>query len=30
MCYSARIELDCRKYVREYGVDISLREFADP
>ena len=29
MCYSARIEADYRKYVREYGAEITIREFVD-
>lgn len=29
MCYSARIEADYRKYVREYGADITIREFVE-
>jgi putative SOS response-associated peptidase YedK len=29
MCYSARIEADYRKYVREYGAEITFREFVD-
>ncbi|MGF6879161.1 hypothetical protein [Paraburkholderia sp. MM5477-R1] len=28
MCYSAQIEADYRKYVKEFGADVSLREFA--
>ncbi|ADG20419.1 protein of unknown function DUF159 [Paraburkholderia atlantica] len=28
MCYSAQIEGDYRKYVKEFGADIGLREFA--
>lgn len=28
MCYSARIWADYRKYVRAYGADVSIREFA--
>jgi len=27
MCYSAEIEADYMKYVREFGADISIREF---
>ena len=29
MCYSARIEADYRKYVRDYGAAITLSEFVD-
>jgi hypothetical protein len=29
MCYSARIQHDYRRYVREYGADISIEEFYD-
>ena len=29
MCYSARIEADYRKYLREYGGEITIREFVD-
>jgi len=29
MCYSARIEADYRKYVREYGAEITIREFVE-
>ncbi|MBS0448552.1 MAG: hypothetical protein JSR59_21735, partial [Proteobacteria bacterium] len=29
MCYSARIEADYRRYVRQYGVEISLSEFVE-
>lgn len=28
MCYSAQIQADYRKYAREYGADIDVREFA--
>ena len=28
MCYSAQIRADYRKYVRMFGADMSLREFA--
>jgi hypothetical protein len=27
MCYSAQIRAGYQKYVREYGADISIREF---
>jgi hypothetical protein len=29
MCYSAQIEADWRKFVKEFGARISLREFAE-
>ena len=29
MCYSARIEADWRKFVKEFGARIGLREFAE-
>ena len=29
MCYSARIQHDYRRYVRQYGADISIEEFCD-
>ena len=29
MCYSARIEADYRKYVREFGAEISLEDFTE-
>lgn len=29
MCYSAMIEADYRRYVREWGADISIRKFVD-
>ncbi|MBB5496863.1 SOS response-associated peptidase family protein [Paraburkholderia sp. MM5384-R2] len=29
MCYSAQIEADYKKFVREFGARISLREFAE-
>lgn len=29
MCYSARVWSDYRKYVREYGADVSVKKFYD-
>lgn len=29
VCYSARVWSDYRKYVREYGADVSVKEFYD-
>jgi hypothetical protein len=28
MCYSAQIEADYRKYVKAFGADMDIREFA--
>ena len=29
MCYSAQVWADYRRYVREWGADISIKEFFD-
>ena len=29
MCYSARIQADYRRYVREWGADIDLKSFVE-
>jgi hypothetical protein len=29
MCYSARIIADCRKYTKDYGAEMSIKDFVD-
>ena len=29
MCYSARILADYRRYLRDYGAEMSIKEFVD-
>ena len=29
MCYSARIVADYRKYTKDYGAEMSIKEFVD-